>query len=328
MNELQTQLAGAQMPQLGPDHQSFDEHGLQFAWDSTSIKLADECLRKYYYKMVEGWQPRDTGVHLVFGAHFATALEHYYKWVATGDSSETALAKVILECLINTWEHEVNEKGERIPGTGKPVEFLHNSKTRENLIRSCIWYVDQFENESIEVVKLASGKPAVEYSFSLPVDNDIVFTGHIDRLVTYSDEIYAMDQKTTGQTVSSAYFAQYSPDHQMSMYTFAGQMIYGSPVKGVIIDVAQIAVGFTRFERGFTFRTSAQLAEWYEDAMYTIEAARSAVREQHFPMRRTSCNNFGGCEFRSVCGRSPDVRPNFLAADFVRGPRWDPLQRR
>lgn len=318
MNNIQTQLADAQMPQLGSGHQSFDEEGLQFAWDSTSIKLADECLRKYYYKLVEGWQPREYGVHILFGGHFALALEHYYKWIALGDSSNEALHKVVLEVLINTWDTEA----------GKPVEFLHNSKTRENLVRSIIWYVDQFENETIEVVKLASGKPAVEYSFSLPVDNDIVFTGHIDRLVTYSDEIYAMDQKTTGQTVSSAYFAQYSPDHQMSMYTFAGQMIYGSPVKGVIIDVAQIAVGFTRFERGFTFRTSAQLAEWYEDAMYTIEAARAAVREQHFPMRRTSCNNFGGCEFRSVCGRSPDVRPNFLAADFVRGPRWDPLQRR
>lgn len=311
------------MPELEllSPNSSFDEQGRQFAWDASSLKLADECLAKYNFKMIEGWQHRGRNVHLEFGSHFATAMEHYYKWRAFGDTSEESLAKVVLEALINTWERDET-------GIGKPVEWIHASKTRENLIRTIIWYVDQFENETITVVHLSDGRPAVEYSFSLPVDNGLVFTGHIDRLVEYSGETYAMDQKTTGSTISANFFSSFSPDHQMSMYTFAGQMIYGSLVKGVIIDGAQIAVGFTRFERGFTFRTTAQLSEWYEDALGVAAKARKAVEDNRFPRNPTACGNYGGCEFRAVCSRSPDVRPNFLAADFVRGERWDPLKRR
>lgn len=322
---------------------SFDEEGKQYAWDATSLKLADECLAKYQFKMIEGWQRRGRNVHLEFGGHFATAMEHYYKWRAFGRTSEEALSSVVREALIDTWEYEwTTEVPAAITGFltkdingvehfstgGKPIEWIHASKTRENLIRTIIWYVDQFENETITVVELSSGKPAVEYSFSLPVDNGLVFTGHIDRLVEYSGEIYAMDQKTTGSTISQNFFTGFSPDHQMSMYTFAGQMVYGSPVKGVIIDGAQIAVGFTRFERGFTFRTTAQLSEWYEDALAVADRARKAVETRRFPRNPTACGNYGGCEFRAVCSRSPDVRPNFLAADFIRGPRWDPLLRR
>lgn len=322
---------------------SFDEQGRQFAWDATSLKLADECLRKYQYKMIQGWTSKNRSVHLEFGSHFATALEHYYKWRDLGRTSEEALSNVVREALVNTWEYEwtkepptaitgfltkVVDEVEYFSFGGAPVIWLHAAKTRENLIRSIIWYVDQFENETITVVKLADGRPAVEYSFSLPVDEGLTFTGHIDRLVEYSGEVYAMDQKTTGSTIAQNFFAGFSPDHQMSMYTFAGQIVYGSLVKGVIIDGAQIAVGFTRFERGFTFRTSAQLEEWYEQAIGVALRARLAVEQDKFPQNPTACGNYGGCEFRSVCSRSPDVRPNFLAADFVQGPRWDPLLRR
>lgn len=322
---------------------SFDESGLQFAWDQTSISLADECLRKYQYRMIEGWTGKVEKVDLAFGGAFATALERYYKFRALGQTSNEALIEVVRLALIETWDHEFAEVSDdegivglaatrsslrRVPGTGKPHVWLHNFKTRENLIRTIIWYVDQFENEVIEVVTLDNGRPAVEYSYSLPVDNDIIFTGHIDRLVRYADEVYVMDQKTTGSTLSSNYFEQYRTAHQFSMYTFAGQAIYNSTVKGVIVDAAQIAVGFTRFERGFSFRSEAQLAEWYDDALMVIERARQATRDNYFPMRRTSCNNYGGCEFRAICGRSPDVRQNFLNADFVRGPIWDPLERR
>lgn len=310
-----------------PRGQSFDANGLQFAWDSTSIKSADECLRKYEYKMIEGWRARGEKVDLIFGGYYAKALESYYKARALGADSPTALEVVVFGILVETWDHERDGEVRRA-GTGAPHPFVHNFKTRENLIRTIVWYVDQFEDERIEVVHLANGKPAVEYTFTLPVDNDIIFTGHIDRLVKYADEYYVMDQKTTGSTISANYFEQFKTDHQFSMYTFAGQSIYDGTVKGVIIDGAQIAVGFSRFERGFTFRSPSQLAEWYDDTMKVIETARKATSENYFPMRRTSCNNYGGCEFRGICGRSPDIRKNFLQAEFERQPIWDPLERR
>src|SRR6476620_9113379 len=85
-------------------NKSFDADGVQFAWESTSIKLAETCLRKYYYKLIIGWQPERKSVHLLFGGWYATALESYYKYVADGMSQDEALAEVVGEALAETWE--------------------------------------------------------------------------------------------------------------------------------------------------------------------------------------------------------------------------------
>jgi hypothetical protein len=327
------------MPQL----LSFDDAGLQFAWDSTSIKIAQECLYKYKLKMLDGWTPHRRSVHLDFGGWYAAALESFHKYRADGLSVDDALAEVIAEALTESWmfpDCEACEgKGDTDTGTceecggngkatdgGEPWASDHNAKTRENLIRTIIWYVDHFEDDPCQTVILSDGRAAVEHSFRLEADNGLMLSGHLDRLVEYGGKPYIQDQKTTATTITPRYFEQWNTDTQMSLYTFAGKSIFGIPVKGVVIDAAQIAVGFSRFERGFTFRDDPQLNEWYDNAMFHVEAARNATREQVFPMNTSSCNNYGGCQFRHVCGRSPAVRKQFLEADFYKGERWDPLK--
>lgn len=320
---------------------AFDESGVQFAWDSTSIGLAETCLRKYQLNMLLGWQPDKKSVHLIFGGLYATALEHYHQHVAAGMPVDEATVEVVHEALIATTEYEIKEdewinglelqaKGyDRFVGEHRFVEFNHNAKTRENLIRTIVWYLDQFgEEDSCQTVTLSTGEVAVEHSFRFEVDDGIMLAGHLDRLVEYTGHIYVQDQKTTGTTITQRFFEQFNPNTQMSLYSFAGQAIFDLPVKGVMIDAAQIAVGFTRFERGFTFRDEPQLDEWYDNAMYHIETARKATIEQHFPMNTSSCGNYGGCEFRGICGRSPAVRDQFLKGDFTQGERWDPLKAR
>src|SRR5687768_10394656 len=103
-------------------NKSFTEDGIQFAWDSTSIKLAETCLRKYQYKMLLGWQPERKSVHLLFGGWYASALESYYKYVADGMSQDDALAEVVAEALIETW---VFPDCQTCSGTG--VERLSSS---------------------------------------------------------------------------------------------------------------------------------------------------------------------------------------------------------
>ena len=301
---------------------SFDASGLQFAWDSTSIKLAETCLRKYQYKMIEGWSPERKSVHLLFGGWYATALEHFHKHIATGMDYEDAVLEVVSEALYSTWEYEEDGTG------GKPWLSDHNTKTRENLIRTIIWYLDQFRDDPTPTVILSNGEAAVEQSFRIDIDEGLILCGHLDRLVTYSGHYYVQDQKTTGTTITSRFFDAFNPDTQMSLYTFAGRMLFDIPVKGVMIDGAQIAVGFTRFERGFTFRDEASLNEWYDTALDTITRTRKATEDNYFPMNASSCGNYGGCEFRNICSKSPAVREQFLKGDFVKGKRWDPLETR
>lgn len=305
-------------PTALPPVKSYDSSNRQFGWDATSIELAQTCLRKYYYKNIRGLQPKYKSVHLIFGGHYATALEHFFKYRATDHSIEDALARVVHETLTDTWNYETNT----------PVQFDHNAKTRTNLVRTIVWYVDQFATEAASVITthhLSDGTPAVELSFTLDIDDNLILCGHLDTVVEYGEDLFVMDQKTTGGTIGTYFFEGFKPSNQMSLYTWAGKAIMHSPVSGVIIDGAQIAVGFTRFERGFVHYTQAELDEWFEDARYTIDLARMASERNTFPMNRASCGNYGGCEFRRICSRAPAVRENYIAADFDVAPRWDPL---
>lgn len=330
----------------------FDSTGAQFAWDSTSLGWAETCLRKYQYYMIEGWRPIGGSIHLEFGGAYATALEHFHKHLALGMDRDEALCEVVHEALCATWRYETIE-AEYIDGVAQvpedvlfaditqtldgktfcikslgPVEWEHSTKTRANLLRTIVWYIDHFEDDACKTVILSDGRPAVEYSFSFELGDGLVYCGHIDRLVEYAGEVYVQDQKTTGHTITPRYFESFSPSTQMSGYALAGKIIYNAKVKGVMIDAAQIAVGFSRFERGFTFRTDGQLEEWRKDSLLHIANARRATQDEYFPQNRTSCDKFGGCEFRDVCSRAPEVRPNFLRASFKQDKVWNPLERR
>lgn len=334
---------------------AFDSNGIQYVWDSTSLKTVDSCDYKYHLQILEGWQPKGEAVHLRFGGHYATALEHYYKRVVVdGMTPDEAVIDVVWEALRDTWDRpqcdtcqgsgEIDNTlggeghmgmsecpdchGKGTVGDGAPWDSLHNLKTRESLIRSIVWYFDHFADDSLPLVVTAEGTPLVEYSYLLPVDDGIIFSGHLDRVVTYADNPWVMDQKTTGTTLSPRFFEGFSPDHQMSMYSFAGKAILSQPVAGVIIDAAQIAVGFTRFERGFTARSQSQLNEWYDDTMRLIEHARAITKEQYFRRNPMACGNYGGCPFRGICARGPEVRPMFLKGGFDKTAGWDPAARR
>ena len=295
---------------------------LQYAWDSTSLGWLKECPRKYYYSMIVGWRPKTENVNIKFGGWYHQGLELYDRLRAEGIDHDQALINVVRFLLKATWED------------GKPWQSDHNTKTRETLVRSVIWYLDTFGKiDPARTVILANGRPAVELSFQLDLDwgpesgRNYILCGHLDRLVEYSGGVYDMDRKTTASTVSSSYFDQFDPDNQMSLYAFASKVIYKTEIKGVIIDAAQVAVGFTRFSRGFTYRTETQIEEWLDDLHYWFDQQAQLAKKGHWPMNDKSCHKYGGCHFRKVCSKSPEVRDIFLHSDFEKHP-WNPLEAR
>jgi hypothetical protein len=295
---------------------------VQYAYDSTTLGWLKECPRKYYYATIVGWRPKGEAVNLRFGSLYHGALELYDRRVANGASPEDAILDAIHYCLRETWDN------------GAPWVSDHNSKTRENLIRSVVWYLDQFgASDPAKTIILSNGKPAVELSFKLNLnwgpqpDMPYLLCGHLDRLVEYSSGTYAADRKTTGTTITPSYFEQYDPDNQMSLYTLAAKVIYNTPIKGVIIDAAQIAVGFTRFARGFTYRTEAQVEEWLVDLRFWFQQQAYFAEKDYWPMNDRSCHKYGGCPFRKVCSKSPEQRDIWLKSDYEIVP-WNPLRPR
>lgn len=299
---------------------SMDLPTLQFAWDSTSMTALKTCPRLYYYSIIQGYSPRAESVHLTFGLHYHSALEHYYVLQAKGLPHEEALRSVVRKTLDATWNRPL----------GRPWTSDHKQKHRESLLRTIIWYLDQFKSDPFETVILHDGSPAVELTFrlqtsySMMTGEPVLWCGHLDRLAKFNDDSFVVDHKTTTSTIDERFFDSFSPNNQFSGYTFAGQVVYQTPLKGIVINGAQIAVSFSRFRRQLIMRPPEVLDEWYKNLGYYFTAAERYATDGYWPMNESACSNYGGCTFRSICSKSPSVRQTWLDADFTRR-TWDPL---
>lgn len=292
--------------------------GTQVVWDSTSLQWAKQCLRKYQLKMIEGWEPRRLSAHLWFGQHYASAIERFHKLRAEGAEHDSALLTVVRLLLEETWDSE----------TDTPITTDMPAKSRESLLRSVIWYIEEYRDDPLKPLVLANGQPAVELSFKFEIAPGIMWAGHFDRIASLDGNPCIVDQKTTGSSsLGSYYFDGFSPDTQFTGYITAGRIAFGIPALYAVIDAAQIGVGYTRFARGVITRTEAQIDEWLTDTLWWIALAQRATREANFPMNTSSCSLFGGCEFRQICASSPHVRQNFLEGSFHRRV-WDPSKER
>jgi len=301
---------------------------IQFAWDSTSLGYLKTCPRLYQYIMIEGWGSTDESVHLRFGIEFHQTLQEYDIAKAKGAKHEDAVHTAINDMLARTSDFNPDEDTR----AGK-------YKNRRSLLRTCVDYLDHYADDPAQTLILNDGSPAVELSFrfelegrpSATSDQPYILCGHLDRVVSFQDHLFVMDRKTTTSTPGPYYFNQFEPNNQMTLYTIASQIILDSPVKGVIIDAAQILIDSSRFVRGFTYRTQDQLEEWTNDLYHWLDLAVSHANDSYWPQNDTACDKFGGCRFRDVCSKSPGVRENFLRADFAQLPedeRWNPLRSR
>jgi len=307
---------------------------LQIAWDSTSLGLFKECPRKYQLSIlgtdvpaegetpvIAGWETRRHSVHLVFGLHTHKCREVYDHARAEGKSHQEGLILAVRKGLELTW----------IPELGRPWSSDDKNKNRFTLIRTLVWYLDQFENDPFQTVILANGKPAVELSFRLettytaPTGETYLLCGHLDRMATLNDITYILDIKTTKNTISEDFFEKFTPDNQFSTYMLAAKIVYSLPIQALIVDAAQVAVTFSRFQRGQVARTTAQLEEWYRDLGWYLKSAETFALARYWPMNDKSCNSYGGCPFRGICNKSHKDRDAWLKADYKRR-QWDPLQ--
>lgn len=294
---------------------------VQYALDSTSIGWFKVCPRLYFYHMIEGWTSREESVHLRFGIEYHRALQDYEILIADGIEHGEAVFETVRQLLLRTDDFRVE----------------HKYKNRNLLVRTVIWYLDKFgEDDPARTHILANGKPAVEVTFKFELDfgpvqgngQPYLLCGHLDRVVRFGDDLFVMDRKTTTSTPGTYYFYQYEPNNQMTLYTLASQVVFESPIKGVIIDVAQVAIEFARFTRGFTYRTPEQIEEWLFDLRHVTAKMEEYATEGYWPMNDTACDKFGGCRFREICSRSPQVREQFLKSAFEKGEGWNPLKER
>lgn len=314
-----------------------DIPGLQLVWDNTSMSLFKTCPRKYQLTMLDGWKSKRPALPLTFGILYHAALEHYDIAKSSGATHEEAV-RVAVRVALQDSRTEDN----------KPWETDCSKRNLLNLVRAVVWYLDHFETDPCQTLQLDNGQPAVEltFKFALPepeLDHwkplgEYMLSGHLDRVVSFCDEIYVQDRKTTAGYLTDNYFRDFDMSGQMSQYTYAANVVLkAESARGVIIDAVQLGVGFARFQRGITSRTPRQLSEWHQstcDALQYLETlvqrtadyAAKGIRYD-WPMNVESCDKYAGCVFRDICSKDAAVRSNFLKSDFKKE-IWNPAQSR
>ena len=293
--------------------------GFQLAWDSTSLGELKRCPRAYQLSLVEGWQSRAENVHLAFGILVHAGRELYYRRRALGESHDDAVLAVVNYLLETTWDHALS----------RPSFVGSEQKNRFTLLRTMVWYLDHWEHDPLTTLLDAQGRPMVELSFRFRLGEaqgeEVLLCGHLDRVGEIGGQVWVNDLKTTKSSLdegsSGYFFSGFSPDNQVSLYTFASQIVLARPAVGVMLDGAQVAQSFSRFARSPIVRTKSQLAEWLQGLQVMLGQAESYALRAFWPMNEKACYN---CQFRHVCALPPAARAAALERDYVKRV-WNPL---
>lgn len=182
---------------------------LQWAYDSTSLTKLQGCLRKYNFSILQGWKEKETPPALAFGRDYHTCQETYHKCIAYGLDHETSVKRVAKLAML----------------LGERLLSLDTSRTKETLVRSIIWYLEEFRDDPLKTALLPNGLPAVELSFMLPI---------FDIKIEPTDELPALDLKE----VQEWFFENnnyWMSDYELSRCVAQGRKLFGS-----IIDTSEL----------------------------------------------------------------------------------------
>src|ERR1700732_1717020 len=176
---------------------------IQFAWDSTTLGAFKPCARLYQYQYIDGWVSNEESIHLRFGIEYHQALHDYELAKANGNNHDDAMQLAL---------GDLTQRLETYPETDPTAKASIKNKSRANLMRTVVWYLDKFADDPAETVILDDGKPALEVSFKFELDwgpkanescppggwkhemkdgigmQPYLLCGHLDRIVRYNSE--------------------------------------------------------------------------------------------------------------------------------------------
>lgn len=301
----------------------FANDGFRIGWDSTTIRAFKKCPRYYQLTMLEGWRPKHTSAALHFGTFMHRGMEVFDKAIVAGKTKDEALRDALRNVLILS-------EG-LLPNTD-------DKRSREALARAIVWYPEAYDTAQIKTLTVLNSageaKAAVELSFRivLPFKTDsghsLFLCGHIDRLGEFVGTEFVLDRKSTASGIGPDYFTKFQNDAQMIGYYIAAKLIFSKKIQGVIIDAAYLLADGVEFSRGTCIFSDDVAKEYLDDLQTFLVFAEACHKMKYYPMNRSSCALYGGCEFLPICTKPPSSRNLFLDANYSKNEPWDPTKSR
>lgn len=263
-------------------------------WDSTALASLRACHKQLEYSTFRSLKRRGESVHLHAGAAFARGLEvARLAFYAEGLSPNECIARGI-HALITAY-------GDFDPGG--------SAKSCDRMVGALEYYFSEFpfETDPARVISL-QGKPAVEFSFAIPLPishpesgEPLIFAGRFDAIVEYAGGLYAMDEKTTS-SLGAMWSKQWDLRGQFCGYAWAMRE-HNLPPAGTIVSGVSILKTKYEQQRAIIPQPDWKINEWLADSLAEITLAKSRflAGEKARKNWSESCNGYGGCAYKELC---------------------------
>jgi len=288
-------------------------------WDNTMLADVSSCEQKAFWRFFRDLKPNQANVNLHAGAAFAKGVEvlrlHYF---TPGADKTRALPKAA-EALIKGYGDF-----ECPPGEVKSLDRMAGALES---------YVAQYNPETDHVKPaILNGKPAVEFSFSHPLeinhpetDEPLIYCGRFDALGVLNDNpanLFVVDEKTTKQ-LGAKWASQWQLRSQFMGYVWGARQ-FGHPVVGAIVRGVSILKTQYGHAEAIVYFPQWMLNRWYEQVHYKlarlIQSWKLGKFQHNFDL---TCAAYGGCPYKLLC--ESEEPENWIPVNYV-VEKWDPLR--
>jgi len=290
--------------------------------DSTSMKLANDCLRKYFLRIILGRVPPTSKYQTVFD--FGSAY-HKFREVLEIEYTFNKLtqAQAFEKAILAIKDMPLT------PGVGK-YEFYTRGRLMETCMSAFAWWQKEKADNNIEVI-------AVEQPFSLEMPDGRFISGRADQIIKWKGRIWGRDFKTTSKEFK--YFeATLDPNDQPTRYIFAESKLHfgdtaiadGKLISGIIFEVIQNTAD-TKSKKGhhgtiqnaIVSKNHYQMKVWMKEQLFMNRVLKMAKEEDTYPMQSHNCSF---CDYHMVCKKPSEASMEYeLKANYKLSP-WDPTK--
>lgn len=291
--------------------------------DHSAIIQAKTCKRKYFYRIVLGFVPRETAPYFIFGScyhKFREELEKAWKNASATDQknpeSQLAMCQLAIAEALKLWK----DRKARDPEPGSKFDFL----TQARLLSSCLHSFKHWQNEKVQgrIIVLAT-----EQNFVVPLPDGSYTGGKADQIILWNNKVWGRDFKTSSKTQDHFYTRTLDPNDQFSRYTYGEAKLAGQPVEGILVEVMFNAKGTkTEPQKGpkifqhLATRAHDQMQQWIKEQVFYNKILDLMREDDIWPMEEHHCPY---CDFHSVCTKPSEASQMAkLQAEFSVSP-WD-----
>lgn len=298
--------------------------------DSTILATADSCWQKFFHEHVLCLAGTTISPDLHAGGAFAKGIEvtrraFWFQGMSVPEAIFEGFKAFTLQ-----WG-PTYEPPEKRDGSAHAKDFVNTAGAFFDY-----WRQYPLDTDHIKPYMMAENKPAIEFTFAIPLPiqhpitgNPLLYGGRMDMIGYYNNFLAIVDEKTTGQ-LGMGWEKKWPMRGQFRGYSWAAQH-YGIPAKAAIIR--GIAIQKTQYShlQAITQIQDHQVQEWHADMLSKVremvkrfEAWRYKLDNpvhsatDHYvlpyldrPWRKSwadACESFGGCLFLDLCtSRDPTV---------------------